>query len=135
MLSKEWRYELEAWDFRLPGGKVFDSLDEYKEFLESGKDIEPLVLEAGKNELREEVGILAQSALFFFKKVCGATMEWDLYYVVVKEWSFADGHDQGEGEQIDGFEWYGKDEVRDMLEQGKVDEGRSVATLLYYISG
>ena len=30
LLSKEFRYELNDWDFRLPGGKVFDSLEDYK---------------------------------------------------------------------------------------------------------
>lgn len=33
LLSKEFRYELNNWDYRLPGGKVFDSLNDYKKSL------------------------------------------------------------------------------------------------------
>lgn len=30
LLNKEYRYELEDWDYRLPGGKVFDSTEEFE---------------------------------------------------------------------------------------------------------
>jgi len=35
LFSREFRYELNDWDLRLPGGKVFDSLDDYKRSLET----------------------------------------------------------------------------------------------------
>jgi hypothetical protein len=39
LLTREFRSELNDWDYRLPGGKVFDTLDEYGAFRESGADI------------------------------------------------------------------------------------------------
>jgi hypothetical protein len=35
LLTKEFRYELDAYDWRLPGGKVVDTLDEYLSILDS----------------------------------------------------------------------------------------------------
>src|SRR5262245_50284096 len=32
LLTKEWRVEIHAWDYRLPGGKVVDSLKEYLKY-------------------------------------------------------------------------------------------------------
>ena len=37
LLTKEFRQELDGWDYRLPGGKVFDSLDEYEAFRAGGR--------------------------------------------------------------------------------------------------
>ena len=31
MLNREYRYELDDWDYRLPGGKVFDKLEQFFE--------------------------------------------------------------------------------------------------------
>lgn len=39
LLTKEYRQEVDGYDFRLPGGKVFDSLEEYNSFLQSDEDI------------------------------------------------------------------------------------------------
>jgi hypothetical protein len=36
LITKEWRNEQNGFDYRLPGGKVFDSLREYEEKLQSG---------------------------------------------------------------------------------------------------
>lgn len=33
LLTKEYRTETGNWDYRLPGGKVFDTLEEYNRFL------------------------------------------------------------------------------------------------------
>jgi len=34
ILSREFRHELGSYDYRLPGGKVYDSLDEYNKALQ-----------------------------------------------------------------------------------------------------
>jgi hypothetical protein len=39
LLTKEFRRELNDFDYRLPGGKVFDTLDEFELHRASGSDI------------------------------------------------------------------------------------------------
>src|ERR1035437_4570891 len=39
LLTREFRRELSRFDYRLPGGKVFDSLDEFNNFRQSKGDI------------------------------------------------------------------------------------------------
>ena len=57
LLSKEFRYELNSWDYRLPGGKVFDSLNEYKIALNNNTVMEN-VLKTVPKEVLEEVGLI-----------------------------------------------------------------------------
>lgn len=57
LLSKEYRSELDGYDYRLPGGKVFDTLSEYNEFLVSGKDVIEKAKIAAAKEGLEETGI------------------------------------------------------------------------------
>ncbi|MEI8091899.1 MAG: hypothetical protein WCG98_06930 [bacterium] len=51
MLTKEFRKELDDFDYRLPGGKVFDTLNEYNEHRD---DIANYALTAVKRECEEE---------------------------------------------------------------------------------
>lgn len=39
LITKEYRSELEKFDYRLPGGKVFDTLVEYNDALKLNADI------------------------------------------------------------------------------------------------
>ncbi len=80
ILTKEYRRESDSVDWRLPGGKVFDRLQEYNEFLKSGEDIVPLALEAAKKGVREEVEIEVKNISYFATSHCGATITWDLFY-------------------------------------------------------
>jgi 8-oxo-dGTP pyrophosphatase MutT (NUDIX family) len=59
--------------------------------------MEARVLQAATREAREEVGLeIGKDTEIFCKKICGATMEWDLWYVVVKSHSdHKDGTDFG----------------------------------------
>src|SRR3989344_2025656 len=57
LLTREFRHELNEYDYRLPGGKVFDTLEEYNSFLSENKDILAKATEAAKKEAKEEVGI------------------------------------------------------------------------------
>src|SRR5690349_1874405 len=54
VLTKEIRREAQGIDYRLPGGKIFDSLSEYRSFLEKGQDIASVALEKAKAEAKEE---------------------------------------------------------------------------------
>src|SRR5689334_1808672 len=79
LFTKEFRRELGTHDYRLPGGKVFDTLTEFEEFRKSGKDIlEPATAKA-KAEAAEEAGMAVENVRLFKKSTLGATVEWDLY--------------------------------------------------------
>src|SRR3989344_3156812 len=85
ILSKEFRHELGKYDYRLPGGKVFDSLSEYNKALEQNVDISESAKNAAIKEAREEAGVEVKDIYFFHKSVCGATVMWDLFYFVVND--------------------------------------------------
>ena len=57
LITKEYRYEHKLYDFRLPGGKVFDTLKEYQEALDNKIDITKSAGNAAKKEALEEAGI------------------------------------------------------------------------------
>lgn len=132
-LQKEHRLETNnKFDWRLPGGKVFDTFDEYKNYI--GKEMpENIILEAGKKELREEGHLDATDIKLFKKSICGAMVEWDLYYLVAQNVRpFEHNHDEGE-EIIDG-KWFSFEEILSMCKNGDIDEDRTVSVLYQFIS-
>ena len=134
-LQKEARLEsLEQFDWRLPGGKVIDTFTEYKQYL--GKSVPTgIILKAAIKELQEEAHLTGDPELFS-RKVCGTTVEWDLYYVVVKNVVlFQLDHAHAEGEEVAESGWFTFDEVRKMCEQGTIGEARSAAVLIEFIAG
>lgn len=132
-LQKEHRLETNnAFDWRLPGGKVVDSFAEYKQYI--GNPIpNEVIIEAGKKELYEEAKLAAEKLSILKKSPCGASVEWDLYYLLAENISETDhAHDEGE-EIIDG-KWFSFDEILQMCKNGDIDEDRTVATLYQFIS-
>lgn len=57
LITKEFRKELNGFDYRLPGGKVCNTLTEYND---KKNDIEKYALAAAKNECKEETGLIAE---------------------------------------------------------------------------
>lgn len=134
LLTKEWRDEQQQWDFRLPGGKVFDTLEEFNSFSNSNGDWLEAATEAAKKESREEVGIEPTKMFLFKKSACGATIVWDLYYFVVEEFDFlSEGQSLEETENIE-INWFGLNEAKELALNGKMNEERSVGILLQYLS-
>jgi 8-oxo-dGTP pyrophosphatase MutT (NUDIX family) len=91
LMTKEWRKEINGWDYRLPGGKVFDTLDEYISFKNSSNDLTSIATACAKKELQEETGIDLEVSLFkhIHTSIVGATISWDLlYFVVLKKRAF-----------------------------------------------
>lgn len=130
LVTKEFRYELDAYDWRLPGGKVFDTLQEYVAFLHSWEDIESHVLTAAMREWKEEVGIAIWDQEILCKKICGATIERDLWYVLVKDFSWLDAWTSyEEGELIEGYERFSFQQIRNMLAAWEIQEWRTAAVL------
>jgi len=130
LITKEHRHETDNVDLRLPGGKVRDSLKEYKELLQSGQDMIAAAEEAAIKETLEETGLVAENIEFVVKANAGATVEWDLYYFVVDKYSEnPDGQQLEHGEDIE-VSWMSPAEIRQAISEGKMQEWRSVGVLL-----
>jgi ADP-ribose pyrophosphatase YjhB (NUDIX family) len=133
LLSKEFRHEVEGYDYRLPGGKVYDSLEEYNLALQSGVDIGEMAKKAAIKEAREETGIEIKDISFIHKSVCGATVVWDLFYFVVNDFSET-SRQLEDGEDIE-VEYVSRDKVKEMCLNGTIGEERSALVLIRYLGG
>ena len=87
LLSKEFRYELDDYDYRLPGGKVFDKLEEYLAALERDEDIATHAFNAAEREAKEECGLVPHNPKLIKISKNGATVEWDLYYFEISDFA------------------------------------------------
>ncbi len=134
LLTREFRRELSKFDYRLPGGKVFDSLDEFNAFKQSGGDIIEKSRQAAFKEAKEETGFVPDILEYYSTSKLGATVEWDLHY-------FTGSVDRSQqalqelesGENIEVV-WASEEEAgRLVLEADKFSEERSVATLMRFL--
>ncbi|MBC7512581.1 hypothetical protein H7142_02910 [Candidatus Saccharibacteria bacterium] len=135
LLTKEYRQELGEWDYRLPGGKVFDTLDDFEAFRSSGTD----VIEAAKlqaiNEAQQEAGVELSQLSLYKKSVLGATVEWDLYVFEASEWQLSvHGQELEVGEMIEADNWVGYSEAESMILDGKMQEERVALILLQWLN-
>lgn len=134
LLTREFRSELQDWDYRLPGGKVFDSLDEFEAHRASGDDILKAAITKAKAEGAEEAGVDIGELKLFKKSTLGATVEWDLYVFEVSDWQpHVDGQQLEEGEQIEAEGWFTFVEAEQMILEGKMQEERIALILLQWI--
>lgn len=81
LLTKEFRREINADDYRLPWGKVFDTLKEYNEHR---NDTEKYSLLAAKRECEEETGLVPSDISLYYISKVWTTVERDLHYYVIK---------------------------------------------------
>lgn len=133
VLTREYRDEIGGWDYRLPGGKVFDSLEEYSEAVRSGVDLLEKSKQAVQKEAQEEVGINAEDITYLYTSKLGATVEWDLYYFRVNLPTEELGEQKLEpGENIQ-VGWYSPTDALRLALNGSLSEDRSVAVLMRYI--
>ena len=132
LLTKEHRYELDGDDYRLPGGKVFDSLGEYNEFLKSTQDILGPATTKARGEAEEEAGVKIKEIDYYHTSVCGTTVQWDLIYFVSTNWHFVDQKLET-GEEI-STEEVSFEKARELALSGKMSEERSALVLLRYLS-
>lgn len=139
LLTKEWRSETQNWDHRLPGGKVFDTLEEYLVEKEHGDEhLQAWALAAARKELAEETSLQLPPDAFkhLGRSVAGATVVWDLHYYVAQvpkqEGTTLPGITTGEGEQTHP-EWFTHEQVKSLCVGGHVQEDRTVAALLRYL--
>ena len=134
LLTREFRRELSDFDYRLPGGKVFDSLDEFNEFKQSDGDIIEKSKQAAIKEAEEETGFIPDTIQYHSTSKLGATVEWDLHYFVGSVDRSKQGKQKLEaGENIEVV-WLPEEEVKKLiLELNKFSEERSVATLMRFL--
>ncbi|MEK7619000.1 MAG: NUDIX domain-containing protein, partial [Patescibacteria group bacterium] len=131
VLTKELRKEVGGYDIRLPGGKVFDTLDEYRAACNARENLLEKAEAAARKEAREEVGIEIEKLRYLTTSTCGATVEWDLYYFQVEKFVELEGQNLELGEDINVIKVH-RDEVLQMCLDGRIGEDRSVAVLLRY---
>ena len=132
MLTREFRFELDDYDYRLPGGKVFDSLEDYKKALKSKKDILAFAIGAAKNECAEETGLIAKKVRHFVTSNAGLTVTWDLFYFIVEDFAEnPEGQKLGSGEEIYP-EWKTFDEIKELCLKDKINEYRSIGVIYRY---
>lgn len=132
LLSREERQEIGGYDDRLPGGKVFDTLEEYNKALATGTELKEAARQAAIREAREEVGIEVTDLTFFHKSVCGTTVEWDLFYFVVH--NFTETTQELEAGEDISVNFIENEQVRRMCLDGSMSEERSALTLLRYLN-
>lgn len=129
LLSKEYRYELNDFDYRLPGGKVFDSLAEYVE--NEDKNLKEHAKNAVIKECFEEVGLRVKNPKLLHISKAGATVVWDLYYFEITDFTIDKQHLE-EGEIIE-YGWYDVVDVKKLILNNQMHEDRSVGVVLKYI--
>lgn len=134
LLTREFRRELSKFDYRLPGGKVFDSLDEFNEFRRGKGDIIEKAKQAALKEAKEETGFVPDALEHHSTSQLGATVEWDLHYFVASVDRSQQGVQELEtGENIE-VAWFREEEIKKLiLEPDKFSEERSVATLMRFL--
>lgn len=133
LITKEFRHELGTHDYRLPGGKVFDTLKEYNEALARGTDLAEAAKRAAIKEAQEEAGIVVTDIDYLHTSVCGATVKWDLFYFLVGSFEETEQALE-EGEDI-SLELIPKTRVREMCMDGSISEERSALALLRFLQG
>lgn len=134
LLTREFRSELGDYDYRLPGGKVFDSLAEFQTYAESGKDIVAAAVNKTFQEAREETGYEITNPELVAKSTLGATVEWDLYVFKMTDFQKHEGGQAlEEGEDIETDLWFTYEEAREMILSGNMQEERIALALLRYL--
>lgn len=134
LLTKEFRRELGAWDYRLPGGKVFDTLDEFEAFRATGHSLESAAHNKAIQESAEEAGIGVKDAKLITVSTLGATVEWDLYVFEATSWAdHPDGQKLEQGESIEAGAWFSYKDAEAMILEGKLKEERIALILLQWL--
>lgn len=113
------------WDYRLPGGKVYDSLEEFNKEKENNGDVKEHAIRAAKLEARQEAGVLDGDFSPIGVSVAGGSVEWDLHYFLIKNAKLGDQdleeHEKGEIE----VKFMTAKEIFENLKNGEIREGRS----------
>ncbi len=129
LMTREIRREVGGYDYRLPGGKVFDTLAQLDEHRASEADILPLAQAAAQREGKEEAGIHGGTYTLLEVSKAGASVEWDLFYFLVTGASVGDR--ELIEEEIGDIETVvlSPEEIFEKLKNREIKEGRSADIL------
>lgn len=131
LLTKEFRYELEEYDYRLPGGKVFNTMEAYSQAIRKNEDMLKHALAAAKKECEEETGLIPTKMRHFQTSQAGATIIWDLFYFIVED--FTGSKKALEHGEIIQPEWKTFKEAKELCLNGKIKEDRTIGILLKFL--
>lgn len=133
LMTRELRREADGYDFRLPGGKVFDSLDELDAHKKTGADISPLVKSAAVKEGKQEAGISGGNYENLGVSKAGASVEWDLHYFKVTDAEI--GQQELEEQEVGDIETVilSAEEIFEKLSNREIKEGRSADMLWLWL--
>lgn len=130
LITKEQRHELEQVDLRLPGGKVYDTLEEYNDALKDKVDIVEAAKAGAMREAAEETGLKIKNPELITVATAGATVDWDLYYFLIRDYEeLPEGQQLEDGEDVE-VTWMTSAEIRQAISNGQMQEWRSVGVLL-----
>jgi len=118
LLCREFRYELNAYDWRLPGGKLDDEHEE------------PIV--AAAREFSEETGFRALSLEPLGRTVPFATVHYGIHFFVTYNPLRGESNPE-EGESID-YSWFPLTQAGSMAISGEIREEISALTILRFIA-
>lgn len=130
LITQEKRHETQTIDLRLPGGKVCDTLEQYTQLRQNKENILEAAIQGAIKEAQEETGLIIKNPQFLVKANAGSTVEWDLYYFIVREFNpSATGQQLENGEQIQ-VTWMRPSDIKHAIVEGRMQEWRSVGVLL-----
>lgn len=133
LLTKEYRHEHDGYDYRLPGGKVFDTLEEFNEKINDNENINIYAEKAARNECKQETWLIPKGIEHITTSKAGATIERDLHYFLVNSFENNEWWQELEdGEKIT-TEWMSLEEAKQLCLDWSIKEDRSVWILLKHI--
>jgi len=133
LLTKEFRYEHNGYDYRLPGGKVFDTLDEFNRVINSNENIDNYAKHAAIDECLQETWLIVKSIEPITISKAWSTIERDLHYFLIKDFEEnVKWQELEDGEDI-GVEWKNKDELMELCLNWFINEDRSVWIIFKYL--
>lgn len=132
LLIKEYRPEFKGYDYRLPGGKVFDRLEQYDAARKNNKDMIAEGKKAVMREAEEEVGITPLKIKHIHTTAPNATVDWQLYYFLIKNFKVNKKQKLEHGEDITPL-LKSMQEVKTMCLKNEIKEERSGYILLRFI--
>lgn len=132
LLTREFREESEGWDYRLPGGKLFDTLDQYDAFQGGGGDLMKAANDQALAEVQQEAGLIVGDLDHIHSSRCGASVDWTLHYFVANTIVACSQQNLDPGERVEPT-WVSFTEAFDFAIMGRMQEDRSVSVLLRWL--
>lgn len=132
LMTREHRHEQDKVDLRFPGGKVFNAMQEMHNYLDAGGKMIDAIIAAGEGETRQEAGVKVEISADEVIEVAvdGATVDWDLHYILVRNYEeHPDGQELEAGEEGIESVWMTIEEIVWAAQHGEMSEMRSVGVL------